>query len=157
MLKIVFYLAFFSFIINQHHIDRKSYYEVLSGQSLEKIEQKIAFLEKAGKSSIHNAYLGGLYMKKASFLTKPKEKIDTFNKGKELLETEIKLFPNNTEYRFIRLILQEHAPQFLKYNSNIEEDKIVIVKMYSTLDKELQIIIQDYTKTSAILTPELFR
>jgi len=153
VLKIIIVISVL--ILCQQHTDRKTYYEVLSETSPERIDQKIAEIEKATTSSIKKAYLGGLYMKKASFLKKPKDKLDMFNKGKNLLENEITRNPNNAEYRFIRLILQEHSPIMLKYNTNIEEDKQFIVKKFSSLDKELQRIIKDYSNTSTILIPTL--
>lgn len=155
VLKIIIVISVF--MLFQQHTDKKTYYEVLSEKSVERIDQKIAEIEKAATSSIKNAYLGGLYMKKSSFLKKPKDKLDMFNKGKNLLENEITRNPNNAEYRFIRLILQEHSPIMLKYNTNIEDDKQFIEKKFSTLDKDLQGIIKEYASTSKILSVNLLR
>lgn len=153
-MKIILYLFCLTFITVQADNDRKAFYNALSGNSLEEVEKSIIKYERQKSGSKVNAYLGALYMKKAFFLKVPKEKMETFRKGQNMLESEISNNPNNTEYRFIRLILQEHSPKILKYNSNIEEDTLFVINNFSRLDTEMKQIITDYSGSSKHIKPE---
>lgn len=42
--------------------------------------------------------------------------------------------PDNAEIRLIRLSVQEHLPKFLKYNSNIEDDRQFIEQALPSVD-----------------------
>jgi len=74
-----------------------------------------------------------------------------FKKGHELLENAIKEDPNNTEFRFLRLMIQENAPGFLGYNDSEEGDSEYIRNAYKSLPENLQKAISDYNKTSKVL------
>lgn len=69
------------------------------------------------------AYLGAFQMIRANHTSNPLSKLNTFNKGKKNIELAIKKAPENVELRFIRLSVQVNCPDFLQYNSNINEDK----------------------------------
>jgi hypothetical protein len=87
-------------------------------------------------------------MKKSGFEKTPKEKLELFKQGKTLLEKEISSNAKNTEYRFLRLIIQENAPAILKYQSNIVEDAKWIKANYSSLATDVKNSIVSYAKTS---------
>ena len=127
------------------------FYTVLKKNNLQEIEKKINQLATNKESSVNNAYLGTLLMKKSDFLKDLKTKIATFKKGHQLLEKEISENQSNTEYRFLRLAIQENAPKILKYNTNIEEDALYITKNHYKLNKGLKIIILEYSKQSILL------
>lgn len=93
-------------------------------------------------------------MKKAGFLKGVNNKVKTFKKGAGLLEGEIRIIRDNVEYRFLRLIIQEHAPKILKYNKNLEEDKKVVLTGYEKLDPDLQKIIKNYSASSGVIKKE---
>lgn len=79
----------------------------------------------------------------------PYSKFKYFLKGKESLEQAILKDPNNVEYRFLRLSVQLNTPEFLGYNSNIDEDKLVIFNGVKYLsDKDLLKRISDYTSNA---------
>lgn len=127
------------------------FYTILKKNNLEEIEKKINQLATNKESSVNNAYLGTLLMKKSDFLKDLKTKIATFKKGHQLLEKEISENQSNTEYRFLRLAIQENAPKILKYNTNIEDDALFITKNHYKLNKGLKIIILEYSKQSILL------
>lgn len=135
-------------------LSKKEIYDALSGNSLEQIDNIILELDKDTPPLLVNAYKGALNMKKAAFLNSLTQKLNTFNQGKALLETEITKLPLNVELRFLRLIIQENAPALLKYNSNLQEDKQIILLGYKKSDEELKTIINNYSKKSKILTPD---
>lgn len=132
-------------------IDRTTFYEALSSGSQEKIDIEIGKLNNTKTSSLTNAYLGALLMKKAGFLKGAGAKVKTFKNGADLLEEEIKSNPKNPEYRFIRLTIQEHAPAILKYSKNKEEDKNVIVSAFDDLEPDLQRVVRDYSADSKVI------
>ena len=131
--------------------DRVSYYEALAGQSEDKVDSEISKLDNAGETSLNNAYLGAMLMKKAVFLKGPAIKIKTFKKGAGMLEEEIKRNPDNTEYRFLRLSVQEHAPKILKYYRQLEEDRQAVVNGYGKLEPDLKKIIKNYSVSSGVI------
>lgn len=156
-MKILFLLAYcINIFLIQNIFEKSIFYNVISGSDIKAINHTIFILEKEPRSSINNAYLGALLIKKSLFVQKSKEKIASFNKGKLLLEKEVVKNPDNIEIRFIRLIIQENTPKFLKYNYNIEEDKNLIIYNYNKMSNDLKVIIKDFSKNSKILRPEYF-
>ena len=128
-------------------------YDALKGDSLDKIEKALTSVDAAGESSLNKAYKGALLMKKAGFQGTPSKKVKVFKQGHELLETEIKTYPENIEYRFLRLAVQENAPKILKYNKNINEDKAEIIANYNQLGADLKAHIQEFAANSENLKP----
>ncbi|WP_221393140.1 hypothetical protein [Dyadobacter sp. NIV53] len=157
-MKSLIYVLVLILIINSSYIllnsDRTTYYSAISSQSEESIDREITKLDNAKKSSVNNAYLGAMLMKKAGFLKGVNNKVKTFKKGAGLLEGEIRIIRDNVEYRFLRLIIQEHAPKILKYNKNLEEDKKVVLTGYEKLDPDLQKIIKNYSASSGVIKKE---
>ncbi len=144
------FLIFFSGFKTQE-IGRKVYYKALSGGEEAPIDKMLEKLENEKASSKVNAYKGALIMKKAGYEKGVGGKVKTFKKGAHLLEDEIKSNPSNTEFRFLRLTVQEHAPKILKYNKELDEDKQAVIAGYSKLDPDLKEVIADYVKDSEIL------
>ncbi len=152
-IKILLLFAILNLAFVNISFDRKEYYEVLSGSSLEAIDSLLVKLDNEASSSQIIAYKGTLFMKKSSFLKSPGKKMELFKKGMQLLESEINKSPENVEYRFLRLSVQENVPPFLKYQKDIKKDKEMIIREYKKLDDELKRIIIEYSKESKILKP----
>lgn len=125
-------------------IDRSDFFTAFQGSEIEAIDRLILDIEKRASISLNMAYLGGLYMKKASFLQIPKEKLSLFRKGQGILEKEIHTDPKNPEIRLIRLIIQEKTPKILQYNMQIEEDKNLLIQYAGQNKDEIALIIKDY-------------
>ena len=126
-------------------------YEALKSDSLETVESALTSLNAENANSLNNAYAGALTMKKAGFIKVPAKKVKIFKQGHQLLEGEIAAHPNNIEYRFLRLAVQENAPKILKYDQNIDEDKAMILANYKGLNPQLKKHIQEYSMNSLIL------
>ena len=94
---------------------KEEYFKVISSNDLSTVNAMLTLLEKEKEGSDKKAYKGALLMKKAEFQKTPKDKLDIFNQGRIQLEHEIGLNPKSTEYRFLRLIIQENAPKLVKY------------------------------------------
>lgn len=126
-------------------------YKALSDDSLETIDTAFKTLAKSEDSSQKNAYIGVLTMKKAGYVDGAFNKLELFKEGKAILEAEIKSYPENTEYRFLRLIIQENAPSILRYKNEIDTDKKHIIHNFGKLEKALKTEILNYAKNSTVL------
>ncbi len=112
-------------------------------------------LLKSAPGGKYEAFEGALSMKKAGFIGPAHIKIRLFRDGHKMLESAIRKDSANAEYRFLRLIIQEHAPPFLGYNKDIEKDCGYIRKMYKSLPEDLQQAIIRYNKKSKNLKLDL--
>ena len=128
------------------------FFDAFSSDELSKIDKTLLSLESQEQSVDVQAYTAGLLMKKASFMKTPLKKLSMFRDGKKRLETIIRNYPLNAEYRIIRLVLQEKAPNMLKYNTNIEEDLRVIKETFARHSKVVQQFLLDYAKESNVLS-----
>jgi len=131
-------------------LNRTAFYKAMESEDQTLIDAQISELNLAS-SNLKNAFLGAMIMKKAGIGGNPFYKLWLFKKGHELLEDAIKESPNNTEFRFLRLMIQENAPGFLGYNDSEERDSEYIRKAYNTLPENLQKTILAYNKTSKVL------
>ena len=148
-------ILLFSFLfVGNSAIDKSGFYTVFESESKTKIEDELAELNKLSASTLKDAYIGALTMKKAQFMKTPKEKATIFKAGKESLESAIASSTSNGEYRFLRLVIQENSPKILKYNSDIEEDVAIIVSKYKELDPIVRKFIKKYAEKSEHLKPE---
>ena len=130
---------------------KSEFYKVMeSGDKtvIELLENKVA------SSSVTNdqkAYYGAILMKSSEFQKTAGDKLKKFKKGHVLLEEMITKNPKNIEYRFLRLMIQEHAPKIVKYNTKIEEDASFIKDNLNQASKEVKSAIIDYAKVSKAL------
>jgi hypothetical protein len=130
--------------------DRPTFYKILKSGKAEEIEAQINIIK--GSSIIEKeAYEGTLLMKRSGLFAKAKDKLNTFKSGRSKLESSIAKESNNTEYRFLRLIIQEHAPKIVKYRNELEKDSKWIRSNYNNLSPFLQQLIIDYSKESKVL------
>lgn len=154
-MKLIFNLLFlFSSFISQANpqktgFDKQAFYNAMSSENLDEINTQLESV-KASTLDEKEAYEGALLMKKADMVSKAKEKLSLFKSGRTKLEAAIKK-DNNTEFIFLRLIIQEHAPKVVKYNSNIESDSTQIRNNYKNLPSVVQKAIQAYSKKSKVL------
>lgn len=132
--------------------DKAAYYKIIKEGNVADLDNEITLVEGSSIPE-KEAYKGTLLMKKAGLVKKPKDKLAFFKEGRIKLETEIHNNGGNTEYRFLRLIIQEHAPKITKYRAQVDEDTQYIKKNFSSLPPVVQEVVKDYSKTSAILQP----
>ncbi len=149
-IAVILFIILNSFTV-QSKIVRQSFYDALASEEISTIDDMISQLEKESKTTTYSAYRGALLAKKANFIVKAVDKLKIFKAGVALLEDAIEKQPQNIEYRFLRLSIQEHSPKLLKYKENIAEDKKLITDNFSKTDSELARIIKDYTKESEVL------
>lgn len=131
-------------------INRTAFYKAMESNDQILVDAQISELNLAA-SKLNNAFLGAMIMKKAGIGGNPFYKLYLFRKGHELLEDAIKADPTNIEFRFLRLMIQENAPDFLGYNDNEEKDSEFIRNAYKSLPDILQKTILAYNKISKVL------
>ena len=136
--------------------DKASYYKILKSGTSKEIDNEISKIEASALAD-KEAFKGALLMRKAGLVDVPKKKLDYFKSGRIKLETVLRDDSTNAEYRFLRLIIQEHAPKVVKYSSQLQEDAAFIKKNYKTLSPDIQKIIIDYSQTSKFLKPQDFQ
>lgn len=88
-------------------------------------------------NNIAKAYNAVGLMISSQFKVNPIVKWNVFNCGKKILEELIVKNSSNLEMRFLRYCMQKKAPSFLKYNANLEEDKLLLANVNSNTNKEL--------------------
>ena len=127
-----------------------SYYAAISSSSIKKVNDQLELLKNSSATE-NEAYVGALLMKKAGLVLPPAEKLKLFKLGRSELELMIQKEEGNVEYRFLRVIIQENAPKFLKYYNELDEDCRMIKNSFKKLSPSLQEIILDYSKKSTRL------
>ena len=105
-----------------------------------------------GSNAVLLAYQGASIAMQAKFETERKTKKTLFIEGVKNLEKAVQTAPKDVEIRLIRLIIQENTPKILKYKSNIEEDKKMIVSNYSSQSAVVKKEISTYAKRSKLFT-----
>jgi hypothetical protein len=101
------------------------------------------------------AYKGAVLTAMAKYAKGKKDKKDFFKEGAELLEYAVEAQPNDIEIRTIRLSIQENAPKFLRYNSDIDNDKAFILNNFkSTSSLEVREFVKSYVSQSEGFTTD---
>ena len=91
------------------------------------------------------AYKGAVSALTAKYTKDNTERKELFKNGVLLLEFAVSQKPENIEIRCLRLSIQENSPKFLKYRSNIEEDKTFILNHYEkTKSKAVKEFVKSY-------------
>lgn len=130
--------------------DRSAFYHAMASDNLDEINTQLNVI-KAVSINEKDAYEGALLMKKAGLVSKAKEKLSLFKSGRSKLEAAIKKENTNTEFCFLRLIIQEHAPKMVNYRNDIETDSLLVRTNYRLLSPVIQQAIIDYSKKSKVL------
>jgi len=139
----------------QQKFNKATFYAVMDSSEVAAIDDEIE-LVKASSLTGKDGYEGALLMRKAGKINGAKKKLDLFKAGRIKLETAILAEPDNTEFRFLRLAIEEHAPRIVKYRSDIDKDKLMIQKNFKSLPESVRHAIISYAKKSKVLHAEDF-
>jgi len=134
-------------------ISRTEVYAALSRQDTVAIDKVLESLGDDTSASTM-AYTGVLLMRKSALKKFPIEKLNLFKEGRMRLQEAFNKDSSNSEFRFLRLIIQENCPRFLNYYENINKDAEAIKLNYKDFPQELKKAVTDYSKTSKALKPE---
>lgn len=132
--------------------NKTTFYNAFSSNLISVIEKEILAIEKSSSTSIGSAFKGALLVKKARFSSTPREKLELFKEGKDLLEKAIALHPQNCELRFLRYVVQSQSPDILKYKMHLTEDSEIIVSNYSELNDVVKKAIANYARKTNTLS-----
>jgi hypothetical protein len=139
----------------QSAFDRSAFYAAMASSNMDEIDAQLTAI-KASSVPEKEAYEGALMMKKSGMLAKAKDKLNLFKAGRSKLELSITKDKENVELRFLRIIIQEHAPKIVNYRSELETDSQLIRANYKSLPQVVQQAIIDYSKRSSVLKPSYF-
>jgi hypothetical protein len=135
---------------NKTGFDRRAFYKAMEWEQVGLVNDQLNQLQTISLTG-KDAFEGALIMKKAGFSGSAEKKLGLFKSGRKKLEAAIKEDSSNVEFRFLRLMVQEHAPGILGYKGALQMDGDYIRKSYKTLPLEVQQAILDYNKKSKIL------
>ena len=147
-LFILFFISniFFCDLYAQKEVlSKKSFYEALASNDLNKINDQIKLMENLTN---YEAFNGAMQLRKSEYIKALNEKISTFKSGRQKLENAISKDHENAEFRFLRLMIQEHAPKIVNYFSDIETDCKLIKLKFENLPILVKNAIIDYCKYS---------
>ena len=130
--------------------DKATFYSAIASGDIGKIDDELSVV-RASDTKGKEAYEGALLMRKAGLLNRAKEKLATFKSGCIKLERSVAADSGIVEYRFLRLIIQEHAPKVVHYDKDRVKDSKVIIQSFSTLSPVLQKAILNYCPHSKLL------
>lgn len=123
--------------------------------SIENENQLTEYLELCDQYTCKESefYKSVATMWKAEYTYWPHQKYAYFTEGRDQLEDLIKKYPNNTELRFLRYIVQINTPRFLGYDSEIENDLSYInnnleSENYSSSHKDLMLETMNFVKNT---------
>ncbi len=136
--------------------DRANFYSIMATGKLKAVNEE---LETVRTSEVKEkpAYEGALLMRKAGLMKIPAEKLHFFKLGYIKLEGSISTSPDNAEYHFLRLTIQENAPHIVKYYHQIDADKAIVIKNFKSLSPDVREAVKEYSKTSKVLSPQDFQ
>lgn len=136
----------------QQKLDKKAFYAAMSSGNVDEVNAELEVLNSATFTN-KQGYEGALLMRKAGMVARPAEKLKLFKAGRIKFDGAILNDGDNVEFHFLRFAIQEHAPKIVKYRTDLETDKQVILKNYKSLPPVVQQAIIDYTKNSKLLNP----
>ena len=103
----------------QQKFEKAEFYKVMDSGDLTAINSQIEIVQ-GSSSPYKEGYEGALLMRKAGKVPVPAQKLKFFKAGRIKLETAMLADNDNTEYHFLRLAIEEHAPKIVKYHFDIE-------------------------------------
>jgi hypothetical protein len=135
--------------------NKAAFYSVMASGELNKIDHEIEVVQNTAIAE-KQGYEGALLMRKAGLVPKPKDRLKYFKEGRIKFDGAIMADADNGEYHFLRLTIQEHAPNAVKYKGDLEKDKQFIVQHFKSMPATVQKAIVEYSKNSGVLHREDF-
>ena len=139
--------------IGSDAFDKTGYYAAFAKGNLQQINHELDSV-KAASFPEKDGFEGALLMKRAGLRSSVKDKLGDFKTGGKKLEAAIGADSTNVEYRFLRLCIQENAPRFLGYHSDMDRDNLYIRRHFKQLTPEVQDAVKAYSQQSHVLKLE---
>ncbi|GAB3418853.1 hypothetical protein [Niabella aquatica] len=148
---LILFLTGALFLRAQTGAGKQELYAALASGSMAAWNKQLEHVKNL-KGNDKAAFEGTLLMRKSGALKTPPQKLNVFKQGYKLLEEAIRKEPQNVEFRFLRLMIQENAPRIVGYNKNLAEDAKTVKNNYKSLPDAVQQAVSAYSKTSKVLT-----
>ncbi len=149
----LFTFVFVALITTDLDTIRASYF---SGQKTE--ESAKAFTKTMGNvdsnSAVLKAYQGASFALQAKYGKGIKEKKEFFEQAVSNIEAAVEKEPENVEIRLIRLSVQENSPGVVKYKTNMDEDKALVLEHFDKQSEAVKKCIRDYVNHSDFFIQE---
>jgi hypothetical protein len=113
----------------------RSNYLSIATDECKALELSKMFEKNQPVDALLKAYYGASSAAAPACLGSPLDKLKYFRRGKDLMDKAVNQQPTHVEIRFLRFATQTKAPSFLGYTSNLEEDKRVILKNFTSYAK----------------------
>jgi hypothetical protein len=130
--------------------DKRSFYHDLSSDDIQAMNRQLDILSAANFAG-KDAFEGALMMKKAGSEKEARKRMDGFKTGRHKLEHEIARDTANAEFRFLRLVIQEHLPKGIPYRADMDRDASLLIRKMNSLPEETRDAVQHYARSSARL------
>ena len=130
--------------------DKRAYYRDLSSGDSVAIDRQLESLKETGSPG-KEAYEGAMLMRRAGLEKDAKRRMDRFRSGRQKLERMIARDSSNAEYRFLRLVIQEHVPKGVPYRADMDRDAAFVASQLDTMPAEAREAVRKYSKSSARL------
>lgn len=142
--------------IAQPNLERLRIAYPIASQDAEACKKELDALDAKKTTGIELAYHGAYYMVYAKHLSSPLSKLNTFKKGKSLMDEAIRQTNKNEEVHFLRLTIQTHAPSILGYDTDIKQDLHIILSKWDAIPEgNLKKNIKDFlSQNKNLLTEE---
>jgi hypothetical protein len=151
ILSIFLFLSFFN--IPEIADIRKLYSSaVISEGNAKEFASKLEDVNKEDNKTLY-AYKGASIAILAKYKKEISDKSKSFKEGAKMVEWAVASEPSNIEIRLVRLSIQEKAPKFLKYNTNIKEDKSFLLDHYKEQSGALKSYIKNFMLQSKSFSP----
>ena len=137
-------------VFAQDGFDRSKFYQAMEESNLKNVDDQLALVAKSDVSE-KQAYEGALQMKKAGLISGAGKKLNMFKEGHKKLEASIEKDADNTEYRFLRIMIQENAPGILGYKDDLKKDSEYLRQNFKNLPDEAKKAVVSYSKKSKVL------
>lgn len=99
-------------------------------------------------SAVLTAYQGASFALQAHYGEGIREKREFFEQAVSNLETAVQEDPDNAEIRLIRLSVQENSPRIVKYKTNMDEDKTLVLEHFEKQPEAVKKCVRDYVTHS---------
>ncbi len=129
---------------------KTGFYSAMAGTDAKAVDRQLQLLKTATIAE-KDGYAGALLMKKAGLVSGPKNKLELFKQGHKKLESILQKDSSNTEFRLLRLMIQEKSPGILGYKGELTRDGLYIRNNFKTLPPVAQQVAIDYSKGSKFL------
>jgi hypothetical protein len=142
-------------LVAQERFDKPAFYKVMGAGDLKSLNEEIDRIKASAlNDNDKKGYEGSLLMRKAGKVKVPAHKLNLFREGAGKMESAIRNDPENTEFHFLRLTIQENVPKIVHYRNSIEKDRLHVIKNFKSQPEFLKAEITEYCKISKVLRAE---